>query len=666
MSNGVIQFTPRAELDPQANLDAFIHHCRQSAVIDARNQFDCDTWFFGHQKGHTKVLRAFFNTVEAVSLGKSEPSMPHPFLNFAKATLVYLQDTRPVVNPAVRVSALRFLEAALRDLDKGSRPTAITHEVLDRAVELARSKVSASVAYRLAGQLEIIAKFMASKGFIVLRQAWNHGLKKPSESGSRISKQALEARQKKLPSEAVLRAIGYIFDDATAPSDVLVSSYLALLLSAPERINEVLRLRRNCIVEGEDRFTGKTGLRWRGSKGFEDTTKWLPTRMAPIAREAIANILRVTTPAHELAAWYTSNPNSMFFHEDAKHLRHKDVLTPRELSLLLWGREDNNNSAIAWARTKSLSPIELYSHTIGFRKDDVERAVLAMLPDTFPFVPGDSSLRCKDALGVVRVNELHETRATYICMFECVDYSRIDSRLGVEGKRSIFDRLNYTQDDGARIELNSHSLRHYLNTLAQMGGLSTAEIAIFSGRKDVRQNRTYDHLSSEDVLAPVSDAIKAGFTSSLVPNSSRTLISRTDFRGIGVVAAHTTEYGWCTHNFAAEPCQMYRDCINCAEQECVKGDAHKETNLRRLKDETEYLLDRARTALNAEEFGADTWVKHQSLTLERINALLGIMEDPDVPIGSRIRLNNVTNAPLVTNQSSMLPLNARRTRRGTP
>ena len=111
---------------------------------------------------------------------------------------------------------------------------------------------------------------------------------------------------------------------------------------------------------------------------------------------------------------------------------------------------------------------------------------------------------------------------------------------------------------------------------------------------------------------------------------------------------------------------MYRDCINCAEQECVKGDAHKEANLRRLKDETEYLLDRARTALNAEEFGADTWVKHQSLTLERINALLGIMEDPDVPIGSRIRLNNVTNAPLVTNQSSMLPLNARRTRRGTP
>jgi len=92
---------------------------------------------------------------------------------------------------------------------------------------------------------------------------------------------------------------------------------------------------------------------------------------------------------------------------------------------------------------------------------------------------------------------------------------------------------------------------------------------------------------------------------------------------------------------------MYRDCINCEEQECVKGDTHKEANLRSLKSETEYLLNQAREALTDEEYGADTWVAHQTKTLERVNALLSIFDDSYVPSGARIRLN-VENAPLIT------------------
>jgi hypothetical protein len=92
---------------------------------------------------------------------------------------------------------------------------------------------------------------------------------------------------------------------------------------------------------------------------------------------------------------------------------------------------------------------------------------------------------------------------------------------------------------------------------------------------------------------------------------------------------------------------MYRDCINCEEQECIKGEEQKEANLRMLKSETEYLLKQAREALGEEEYGADTWVKHQTGILERVNALLLILEDPAVPDGARIRLD-VANAPLIT------------------
>jgi hypothetical protein len=215
------------------------------------------------------------------------------------------------------------------------------------------------------------------------------------------------------------------------------------------------------------------------------------------------------------------------------------------------------------------------------------------------------------------------------------------------GTHTIFQRFGYTEDDGSPIKLRSHSPRHLLNTLAQMGGLSSTEIAIFSGRKDDKQNRAYDHTSSDEVQAPISNVLEAGFTANLVTAGGRVLISRSEFKGIQVIAAHTTDYGWCAHNFASEPCQMYRDCINCEEQECVKGEAQKEANLRQLKAETEYLLEQAREALDDEDYGADTWVEHQTKTLERVNALLSILEDPLVAHGARIRLNLV-NAPLIT------------------
>lgn len=648
MSAPVLHFTPRAELEPKDNLAAFIEVCKQSEVLGACRQFALNVWDIGHLKGQNKMHRAVFSSLEASKTSAREPAMPHPFLDFAKAALVYLHDKRPVATQDIRIAALRCLEAALREWSKGSRPTGVNVEVLDTAVELAKKQVSAAAAYRIAGQLVLISELMNSKGVIALRQPWNHGLKKPQELGSRISKEFLDARQEKLPSAAALRALAGIFQQAVEPTDVLVSSYTAVMLCAPERINEVVRLKRNCLVEGDGRFEGKLGLRWAGSKGAEDTIKWLPTQMVPVARDAVGKLLKVTAPAHRIAVWYAANPTTLYLHDGATGLRDQEVLSLEQLALILWGDESATGPANAWAQTTNkITKIPLGGRQIGFRFEDVERAVVAMLPTTFPYVLGAPELHCEDAMAIVRTNETHSQRATYLCMFSCVDSNLITNSYGREAQESIFERFAYAEDDGSRIKLRSHSLRHYLNMLAQTGGLSSAEIAIFSGRKDVNQNRAYDHMSSDEVQAPISQALRMGFTADIVPAGLRNLIVRSEFKGIGIVAAHTTDYGWCTHNFASEPCQMYRDCTNCEEQECVKGEEHKEANLRSLKNETEYLLREARAALDDEEYGADTWVKHQTKTLERVNSLLAIIDDPSVPAGARVRLN-LANAALIT------------------
>lgn len=651
MTASVLRFTSLAELEPEANLRALIELCRQSDVLNARSQFDCDTWVANRLKGHNTIQRLIFSTLGAAGANLSEPSMAQPFLDFAKAAIIYLQDTRPVLSYGPRLGAFRCLEAALVSWNKGARPTAVNPEVLDTAVEFARKQYSPGLAYRVAGQLRMISEFMRTKGFIALRQPWEHGLKKPKEAGSRISKEALAARESKLPSAATLRALAGIFHSATETGDVVVSSYCALMLCAPERVNEALRLRRNCLVQGEGEFRGRLGLRWAGSKGFDNTTKWLPTEMAPVAREAIERLLKVSAPGHQLARWYTANPKKLFIHPGARHLEGRELLTTREIALLLWGDEELLATAAVWAKTtKQLESIDLDSKRVAYRFSDVERVVLGMLPPTFPYVPGDPTLLCEESIAVTRANDMSRVKVSYLCMFNCVSYAALDARFCTSrDSPSMFERFGYTEDDGSRIDFRTHALRHYLSMLAQSGGLSSAEIAIFSGRKDVRQNRAYDHMTSDEVQAPISEALRGGFTSELEPLhlAGRKLVTRAEFNGLGLTAAHTTEFGWCAHDFAAEPCQMHRDCVNCEEQECIKGEAHKESNLRRLKSETEYLLQQAREALSDEEFGADAWVKHQVTTLARIDALLLILEDPAVPTGARIRLD-LANGPVIT------------------
>lgn len=648
MSGSVLHFTPNAELAPHQNMLAFINVCRKSAVLGASGQFDKDIWDNGYRKGQSHQTRILFTTLEGARQARPkptpavpEPFLPEPFSSFAKACLVYLHDRKPVVNQAPRIAALRYLEAALRQLSRGSRPTAVDIQVLEAATELIVNGGVYDNAYAIANCLITIVDTMQDSGIVQLRDRWHHQLKAPYKLRSRISADALAARQEKLPSAAGLRAIAGIFNAAEGVGDSVVASYCALMLCAPERVNEVLRLQTHCLVEGDGRFAGKLGIRWPGSKRSLDTTKWLPTNMVPTAREAISRLTASSAKAREIAAWYEANPDSLFLHDGVRHLRGAIEVTAAEVGQILWGHEDGRGVANAWLKSQGIRPLmadgRQYRYRFSFA--DVERAVLKKLPATFPFVPGAGKLKCVDSLGLVLKNALTTERAVWLCMFQTVDQNDLNYRLaGHLAVKSIFERHGYTEDDGGPIEITSHAFRHYLNMLGQVGGLSDVEIAIFSGRKDVRQNRAYDHRTSVEVQAPIVQATRAGFRGNLIAPVGRQLLERDELMASGRPASHTTPYGYCMLDFAAEPCSRHRDCLDCDEQECVKGERHKEDNLRRKRDETAHALARARAALDDEEYGADEWVKHHLRTLARVDELLAIVENPHVPAGARIRL----------------------------
>ena len=68
---------------------------------------------------------------------------------------------------------------------------------------------------------------------------------------------------------------------------------------------------------------------------------------------------------------------------------------------------------------------------------------------------------------------------------------------GEETIESIFDELAITDEDGTRLQLNTHQPRHWLNTKLKLAGEEDWLIAKWSGRADIEQNKAYDGRTQE-------------------------------------------------------------------------------------------------------------------------------------------------------------------------
>ncbi len=207
--------------------------------------------------------------------------------------------------------------------------------------------------------------------------------------------------------------------------------------------------------------------------------------------------------------------------------------------------------------------------------------------------------------------------------------------------QSIFDRHGYLSNKRDRIKLTSHQARHLLNTFAQRGGLSQLQIAKWSGRADAKQNRTYNHMSEYEMVAMAEQLNTSlilygpsGEVDKHVP------ITIQEFNTLEKGAVHITEFGVCVYDFSMTPCDKYRDCINCSEQVCIKGETDKLARIKARLQEVNNQYLAAEKAMTDGLAGADRWYEYHSNTLGRLKDLLSILENPDVVDGAQIKLRN--------------------------
>lgn len=644
----IISFTPRADLDARGNLKAFTTACRDDlTVFGADLAFDKAVWDIkGHivAKARSAAATIAFNTWQ---LGEAEASvqMSDEFAPFAKAYIRYQQALRPTVDIGRRLRALQALELALIETSGATDPTTTTAHALNRGAQLAKENYSTSTAYSIGSELAVLSAFMSQKGLLVVATKWRNPNPRPLNR-PRVGKEFDEARADKLPTTAALGAVAKIFRLATEPSDVVVSSTCAILSSAPDRISEVLLLKEDCETESSNPTTGEPiyGLRWWPAKGAEPMVKWVLASMSDVAREAIQNVRALSDEAREIAGWYEQNPERLYLPPHLEYLRGRRMLSMAEVAEMVF---ESSTSAILgrnWCVEKKITLLKVSGRTFA-SFEEIERKIIQMFPHGFPIANEELGLKYSEMLFVLRLNTMNGQKGTYRSVIEPVVYHKIASRLNSKTNTTIFENFGFAEDDGSPMRITTHQFRHYLNTLAQAGGLSQLDIAKWSGRKDIRQNAAYDHMSDRDVLALVRESV--GDPKRMIgPLATQriALIPRDEFARLKVPTAHTTEFGHCIHDFSMMPCQIHLDCVNCDEQVCVKGDAIREVNIRRHREETRILLEVASAAHAEGDFGADRWVAHQQTTLARLDQLCEILDDPKVPAGSVIQLNGLVPA----------------------
>jgi len=136
--------------------------------------------------------------------------------------------------------------------------------------------------------------------------------------------------------------------------------------------------------------------------------------------------------------------------------------------------------------------------------------------------------------------------------------------------------------------------------------------------KGIRQNEVYDHVTPHELIEKVRNIDDGSMFGPLAEFVAKAPISREEFMALTVPTLHSTELGFCIHDWTMMPCQRHADCINCTEQICIKGNKEKTARIKQNLLDAEEQLERAEQAIEKGSAGADRWLVHHQLTVKRL------------------------------------------------
>lgn len=300
---------------------------------------------------------------------------------------------------------------------------------------------------------------------------------------------------------------------------------------------------------------------------------------------------------------------------------------------------------------------------------NLNKIVRDSLPEDFPYIPfkkGDGiKVKWSQSIYANFSNGLDSRKSTIYTELQIPTINTLNEDLAPTKKKnrttgelasgilSIFQRWGYGD-----LVITSHQLRHMLDTMAAINGMDGEMRAKWAMRSDPTHNRYYDHTTYEEYGEDFIESRESKLALSSINSQSlnkdnqvqlQVATPRTlqELNTKASLSAHVTEFGMCITSYMSEPCTKYRDCLNCDEQVCVKGDDVKLARIKQRIKHEKKLLEMDRKAVDEGIQGAVQIYERRLLTVKRGEQLIQMMEDPEIEDGSLVKLSNLESNSLL-------------------
>lgn len=639
----VVQFVSRADLNAQENLAEFIRLAREELTAFG----DGGAWAGDHWRQGKAV--AVFATKTKPPDSYAFTPMADPFKQFAKAYVRYEYSHRPVVSVAFWIQALRCIEAALLQVHGRADVALLNLAVLDvSAVKCKEFYRSEDVWHKTGLMIARVFDFCREHGLVRALPPWRSPFPKPTILTEDLGEAGKAHREAKLPSNASMLALADLFCRADDKESRFYSSIMVLLMVAPGRISEVLRLPLDCIgFETDEHGNSQMYLRWWAAKGKGFTKKWVIPAMQDVVSEAVRRLTEIGAPARVAAKFAFEHPGEFLGHE--RHLGTGEdtddtELSPQEfcaaMALDLKSVVHHGNGRLGWAalitHTKWIARLVPAGPVTYHRL--AEYVQQTYCGPWWPFIDTDRTVHTWDALCLHREREFHRDFEPKPFSWRLPTANDVNARLDPSRGLSLFERYGIRDPEGSSIRLTSHQLRHWLSTMSERAGMDDYTLAQWAGRARVADNRQYDHRTPDERLSEARHLVLREEPVLLQRFKNRQPVTYKELGVDRMGTAKPTLYGLCVHDYSMTPCTKLRQCMTCKQHVCIKGDFATLDRIKRLEDQLQAALGRAAEEHHAGTFGADRWVDHYRWELAHTRTMRVMLENPGIPDGTPLRI----------------------------
>lgn len=659
MSN-VTTLITRPERDAAANRDELIRHAREDvAAFGADLDFDAAAWDVTRHcpkpagKAAQKAVLYFATHDNGTAKSmEGRTALPEPFGSVIKAIVRLKKEG----NPKLSDGPINKLIAASRSLaltlaDRGYDPCRLVPADFDNACEIVAGRGGTGASrYRLGLPLQEISSFLSRYQVTNFAFQWRNTFERVANN-TRVGKNA-EKNRAKVVSDDVLDEIARLSHLVASHSDRMLMAGTKLFHCAPWRMGEVNTIPDDpwvtqpksgpdgAVLDPNGVPVLRHGIRYWPEKSDRPDIKWIPDVMVPVARDAIDTLVALSQPARAVAAWYECNPGRAWL--PGPDLGPDQRFTPNDLVQMF---SLSHRAGMQWLRTRH-TPLNETTRPYTVTRCDLEAALLRDWEKLTYLTKDRRGLPRSKHLFLTLANQHHATRGVNPCMLDMTTdqhFSDFLSGRGSDGDRvkSVFERFGSHDAEGAPMRVNSHQFRHWLNTVAQRGGLGPALVARWSGRKEIAQNDEYDHMTGMELGEEARDLMSTGKVHGALADVHAALppVRQEDFRDLVFETAHVTEIGMCDGNFISTPCPELGACPTCEHCHVRKGDGAARERTLRVRDDTEWLLERSIEEVADETEGASNYVEAHRQRLDGLDRIIAIHDNPAIPDGTWVRPN---------------------------